>query len=462
MTRRPHVLLIFMDDCTHWVLADPEVHTPHLDRLRERGVHFTHAHNQGSPLPAVCLPAREMLLSGRYLFHARGHLPEVSRLAPCLADGGYRTFFTGKWHNEPELLQTDYDEVGPNGRGMLDSVVTRSDADAYHRPRPDNHWDPTDTTLGGHWMALPDGRVQHSSERWADAAIGFLRDHVTAATDAGRDVPPFFAHIAFHAPHDPRQSPAEYLDSYDRDQIDVPPNFLPEHPFDNGALRIRDELLAPFPRTPDAVRLHRQEYFAILSHADAEIGRILETLDELSLAEETVVVFSGDHGLALGEHGLLGKQSCYDHSTRVPLVIAGPGIPAGEVRDALVYSGSIMPTLCDLVGIPVPASVEFASLAPTVHDNGAHLDELFGAYGEGESAQRWLRTTTHKVITYPPSGRVQLFDLEADPWERSDLSADPASQELLGDLLARLERAQHRYADPLVETGPAPAVTNAR
>jgi len=434
-----------MDDCTHWALNDPQVHTPHLDRLRARGVQFTHAHNQGSTMGAVCLPAREMLLSGRHLFHVRGHLPDTPRLAQVMGTAGLRSCFVGKWHNEEALLD-DYDVVGPHHLGgMFESSGTaEAGTDPYHRPAPGNHWDPTDTSLGGHWLTREDGTVEHSSQRWADAAVGFLHEHA-----AGGGTEPFFLHVAFHAPHDPRQAPAEYVDAYDPSSVIVPPNCWGEHPFDNGSLGIRDELLAPFPRTAAAVQLHRREYFAILSHADAQIGRILDTLDELALTDDTIVVFSGDHGLALGEHGLLGKQSCYDHSIRVPLVVAGPGVPQGETRDDLVYSGSILATLGEFVGAEVPDSVEFPSLAGIVRGSAVGMPELYGAYGLGEQSQRWLRTATHKVISYPTRDRVQLFCLADDPWEMVDLADDPAAASVRDELLDRLAAAQVRYGDPL-------------
>ena len=198
-----------------------------------------------------------------------------------------------------DALTNDYRAVGPWAGGMLGSKDAADDA--YLRPREGDEWSPSDPPRGGHWMTLPDGSIQHSSERWTDAAVRFVGD------DHGDD--PFFLHLAFHAPHDPRQAPQEFLDLNPAPNIRMPDNFLPEHPFDNGALDIRDEYLAPSPRTADAVRLHRSEYFAMLTHVDREIGRVLDAVDEENArsGRETIIVFSGDHGLALGEHGLFGE-----------------------------------------------------------------------------------------------------------------------------------------------------------
>lgn len=434
--QRPNVLLIYMDDMTHWALTSAECVTPNLDRLVARGAVFTHAFNQGSQVQAVCLASRQMLLTGMTLFRASESFLAAERLGHVLGEAGYRTFFTGKWHNEESALAADYAEVGPWAGSMLHS--TAPGGDAYARPSHGSGWDPADMTRGGHWMSLPDGRAQHSSERWTDAALDFL------AKQRGTD--PFFLHLAFHAPHDPRQTHRRFLDLYPEEEVFVPPNAWPEHPFDNGALHVRDESLAPIPRTPEAVRLHRREYLAILSHADEQVGRILDALERLHQDERTLVVFSGDHGLALGEHGLMGKQNPYDHSIRVPLVFAGPGVRPGEMHDELVYSASMFATIADLVGVSTPETVEFPSLGPVVRGE-AHreLDAVFGAYAQ---VQRLVRTRTHKLVVYPHRAREQLFDLIADPWEMRDLAADPACGELLVSLRQLLRELQDQVGDP--------------
>ncbi|MGC4151607.1 MAG: sulfatase-like hydrolase/transferase [Propionicimonas sp.] len=429
---RPNVVLIFMDDMTHWALRSSQVITPNLDRLRTRGATFTHAFNQGSMNEAVCLPARQMLLSGLTLFHADRHFLDVPRLGRTLTEAGYDTFFTGKWHNEPEALEADYAGVGPWGGAMYES--TPVGGEAYLRPSPGNTWDPVDPSWRGHWFTLPDGSVQHSSEHWTDAAVGFLqRPHADQ---------PFFLHLAYHAPHDPRQAPAECLALYEESEIAVPPNFMPAHPFDNGELKVRDEWLAPMPRTPEAVQLHRHEYFAILTHVDAQIGRVLDAVD----LANTLVVFSGDHGLALGEHGLLGKQNPYDHSIRVPLILAGPGVPEGVAPDELVYSGSIYPTICDLLGVAVPEHIEFDSLTGLFEGAGDERNAIFGAY---KTYQRLVRTRRHKLIEYPQTGYGQLFDLDQDPWELINRYDDEELAVVRAELTQRLRDLQHQFDDPL-------------
>ncbi len=444
---RPHVVLIFMDDMTHWSLRSAQVATPNLDRLRARGATFTQAINQGSLQPAVCVPARRMLLTGLTLFECEPRFMEVTRLGAALTEAGYDTFFTGKWHNETEALDADYETVGPWAGGMLGSLSDEDDA--YRRPRDNDRWDPADETRGGHWMTLPDGSVQHSSERWTDAAVDFLQRR--------SDDRPRFLHVAYHAPHDPKQAPQEFLDRYPQESIAVPPNALPEHPFDNGSLGIRDELLAPHPRTEDAVRLHRREYFAMITHVDEQIGRLLAEVERLEAdtGRETLVVFSGDHGLALGEHGLWGKQSLYEHSIRVPLVIAGAGVPAGAVREQPVYSGSIYATICAWAGVPAPEHLQFPSLAAAITDDAPVESEIFTAY---QAEQRSLRRGAWKLICYSAPGHDQLFNLEADPWELDNLIDRPELAEQVAELRAALRHAEAELGDPTplgVAPGPA-------
>lgn len=426
---RPNVVLIFMDDWTHWALESAQVQTPNLDRLVRRGTMYTQARNQGSWTGAVCVAARAMLVSGRSLFHARQAVEDdstVPLLGQTFGAAGYDTYFTGKWHNPEAALARSYRRVGPHGGAMLVPAAMPDGSEDVGRPAPGNTWSPTDPVGEGHWMNVG-GRIVHSSEHWIDNAVGFLR--------ARQSKEPFFLHVALHAPHDPRQAPQRWLDAYPPGLIPLPPNLAPEHPFDQGDYHIRDELLAPFPRTAEAVRLHRREYFAIASHADEQIGRLLDVIED-----DTIVVFSGDHGLALGEHGLMGKQSMYEHSMRVPLVLAGPGVPAGVRDDALVYQASIYPTLCALTGVPVPEGIDFPALL------GADPlpDTAFGAY---RHLQRMVRTRRWALTAYAPARRVQLFDVKADPWQIDDLSGDPAHHEVVRQLLELLRASQAELGD---------------
>ena len=447
-TERPNFLFIICDDLmfrTIRGLNNPEVHTPNLDRLVKSGCAFTHAFHQGSWSGAVCMPSRTMLNSGLTAFRAQDGIDNVPTWGQTLGNSGYDTYICGKWHLDTTVLQRSFKEMGPIGPAMLHS--TPIGGAAYGRPRPGDSWQPWDQSLKGHWIHTglwvnqnPD-QVKHSANVYTDCFI----DHLLNKAAKRRN--PFFMYLGFNSPHDPRQAPREFLDLYPQDNIQLPPNFLPEHPFDQGDNRIRDEMLAPFPRTPAAVQLHRREYYALITYVDHQIGRILDALEQSGKASNTYVILTADHGLAVGEHGLMGKQNMYDCSLRMPLVIRGPGIAAGQRNDELVYQHNLYATTCELAGIPVPKTVEFPSLAHLLRgENRPVYDAVFSYY---KNFQRMVRTRTHKLIVYPQIQRIQVFDLQNDPWEMHDLSSDPSAAGIKGELMDRLKALQRQLGDRL-------------
>jgi choline-sulfatase len=362
-----------------------------------------------------------------------------------LAIGGYDTYICGKWHQDDVMMQRSFKEMGPVAPGMYRS--TSIQGSAYRRPplHGSDPWDPADRTLNGHWVhtgLIDNSRhdaVEHNCKLFTDHCIDYLENK------AAKRNAPFFMYVGWNEPHDPRQAPQEFLDLYPPDKIEVPPNFLPEHPFNEGDHFVRDEQLAPFPRSRHAVQVHRREYYAIISYMDQQIGRIVAALEKSGKARNTYVIMTADHGLAVGEHGLLGKQNLYDCSVRIPLIVAGPGIPAGKRVDAMVYQHSMFATTCELSGIKTPAHVEFPSLAPLLKaGGGAGNDAIFGYY---KHFQRMVRTRTHKLIVYPHIRRLQLFDLQKDPWEMHDLSEDGALASVKADLIQRLKKLQHELGD---------------
>jgi choline-sulfatase len=416
-----------------------------MDRLAARGCAFTHCFHQGSWSPAVCLPSRTMLNSGLTAFHAQAGVDHVPTWGQTLGNAGYDTYICGKWHLDTTVLQRSFKEMGPIGPGMFPS--TPDGGAAYGRPRPGDTWQPWDESLKGHWLhtslwknQTPD-KIEHAAVIYGDCSTEYL------LTKVAKRNTPFFMYVGFNSPHDPRQSTTEYLDLYPQNEMRVPPNFLPEFPFDLGDYYIRDEMLAPFPRTPEAIQLHRKEYYALITLMDAQIGRILDALRQTGKADNTYIILTADHGLAVGEHGLMGKQNMYDCSVRMPLFISGPGIEAGKRIDELVYQHSMYATTCDLAGVSVPHTVEFPSLAPLIHGSNQPVhDAVFSYY---RNFQRMVRTKTHKLVVYPQIQKSQLFDIEKDPWEMHDLSADPASVSIKADLMQHLRRLQQELDDKL-------------
>jgi arylsulfatase A-like enzyme len=427
--KRPNVLFLLSDDQrfdTIHALGNDLIQTPNLDRLAQRGFVFTNNYVMGSMHPAVCYPSRAMLMSGRTLWHTPVTLEGVPIWPETMRKAGYATFGTGKWHNGPASYARGFGQGGAIFFGGME--------DHYNVPIAD--FDPT-----GRYPKQKRHVVnKFSSELFADTAIEFLRNY--------RGEEPFFLYLAFTAPHDPRTPPGEYARLYDPQKLPLPKNFLPEHPFDNGELRIRDEMLAPFPRTPEAVREHLAAYYGMISHLDAQIGRVLKTLEETGHAKDTIILFSSDNGLAVGQHGLLGKQNLYEHSTRMPLILAGPGIAPGK-SDALVYLYDLFPTVCQLTGLDAPAGVEGHSLVPIVRGKQSKVrDHVLCAYRE---VQRMVREPRWKLIKYNVNGQkqAQLFDLQEDPWETRNLVDDPACQVHRQRLETLLEKARREASDPV-------------
>ncbi len=453
---RPNIVFFFTDDQrfdTVSALGNPAVRTPTMDRLVETGVAFTHAHIPGGTSGAVCMPSRAMLHSGRTLFHIEGagqSIPEShTTLGEHLRANGYETFGTGKWHNGAQAFARSFSDGGEIFFGGMD--------DHWNVPAFD--YDPTGRYDGRLPICKNPGTSKvvnqrrgdhvtagkHSSELFCDAAIDFL--------DRRDSDKPFFMYISFMAPHDPRIMPQKYLDMYDPADVQLPPNFMGGHPFDNGDLKIRDEVLADFPRDPEEIKCHIAEYYAMITHLDAQMARVIAMLEEKGLADNTIIVFAGDNGLALGQHGLMGKQSNYDHSIRVPMVMSGPGIPRGVRSDAFAYVLDIYPTLCDLTGLPVPESVEGASLTPAMSNPDERIrDTLFFAY---KGMHRAVRDQRYKLIEYVVRGNrtSQLFDLQNDPWETNDLSTDPACEAELAQLREVLFRWRDEWDDEQSEWG---------
>ena len=428
--KRPNILFIFTDDQrydTIHALGNDEISTPTLDGLVRNGVAFTRAYIMGSTVGAVCIPSRAMLMTGRTLFHVPNDIGDYITFPQLLGREGYVTFATGKWHNEPASFAKSFSSGAKIFFGGM--------SDHYKVKVFD--FDPT----GRYPKEKGYIGEKFSTELFTDAAVEFLRRY--------EGDKPFLLYIAYTAPHDPRTPPGRFAEMYDPERIKLPKNFMPRHPFDNGELMIRDEKLAPFPRTPEVIKRHIADYYGMISHLDECVGRLLDVLKETGHADNTIIFFAGDNGLAVGQHGLMGKQNLYEHSVRVPLIISGPGIPKGERREALCYLLDVFPTICDLVGLPIPESVEGISLAPVIRgEKGRIRDTLFFAY---KNFQRAVTDGRFKLIEYFVGGErvTQLFDLEEDPWELNNLADDPKYTDQLERLREEMVRWSAKTDDPL-------------
>jgi arylsulfatase A-like enzyme len=436
-TKRPNILFLFSDDQradTIAALGNPHIRTPNLDKLVKRGTAFTRAYCMGAMQGAVCVPSRAMLLSGRSLFRISENLKGVTTWPAMFARMGWRTFMTGKWHNQEASALSAFAE----GKTIFFGGM------GYPYKLPVADITPKHTLT----EKRPSGK--HSVELFGDSVIDFIK------SQQGSDKP-FLAYVAFNGPHDPRVAPKEYHQPYDANKPPLPPNFLAQHPFNNGDLVGRDERLAPWPRTPDVVRQHLADYYAYITFLDAQVGRIVAALREAGLEEDTIIVFSSDSGLAIGSHGLFGKQNLYDHSMRSPLILAGPGIPQGKQSDAMCYLFDVFPTLGELAGVPAPEGSEGKSLVPILRgERKEPRDALFFAY---RNVQRAVRDDRWHMLVYPQINKTQLFDLQNDPYEIKDLAGDPAQAKQVERLTEKLKELQQQFGDsqPLRSDKPQPA-----
>jgi len=427
--KHPNILFLFSDDQrydTIHALGNPHIHTPNLDRLCRSGFVFRNNFVMGSMSGAVCHPSRAMLMSGRTLWRAPGNLEGVPIWPEVMRRAGYATFGTGKWHNGPPSYARGFTHGGAIFFGGMSD----------HFKVPVFDFDPE----GKYPAAKRRTGEKFSSELFADAAIRFLQQRPKDR--------PFFAYVSFTAPHDPRTPPGRFATMYDPDKLPLPANFMPQHPFDNGELWVRDEKLAPHPRTPQVVRRHLADYYGMISHLDEQIGRILQALERSGAADDTVIIFSADNGLAIGSHGLFGKQNLYEHSQRMPLIFAGPGIPRGS-SEALVYLLDLFPTACELAGLEVPEGVEGKSLVPVMRGEQEKVRGfVVGAY---KSYQRSIRDQRWKLIEYHVRGKrtTQLFDLKNDPYELHNLADDPEAQAQRKRLEALLKQKLAELEDPV-------------
>ncbi|WP_230777219.1 sulfatase-like hydrolase/transferase [Roseiconus lacunae] len=445
---RPNIVFIFADDqCfdTIAALGNQEIETPNLDRLAKRGTVFSHAYNMGSWSGAVCVASRMMLNSGRFLWEAEACYQDAEQERQAgrwwgehMKKAGYRTYMTGKWHCRANA-EKSFDVVRDVRGGM-----PKQTPKGYNRPLIDEStgetvdpWSPSDPQFGGFWQG-----GTHWSEVVANHSEAFMNE-------ASQIDQPFFMYLAFNAPHDPRQSPAEYVAKYPIENVKLPENFQPLYPYAEemaAGRKLRDEKLAPFPRTPLSVKTHRQEYYAIITHMDAMIGRILDSLEQTGKQDNTWIFFSADHGLACGQHGLMGKQNLYDHSVRVPLIVIGPDVAAGEQISEPVYLQDIMPTSLELANINKPSHVQFNSLLPLLDGGESPYESIYGAYLD---RQRSIRTGRHKLIVYPTAKVIRLYDIQSDPLEMRDLAKQSEHAAIVRELFTKLVALQTELHDSL-------------
>ena len=435
---RPNILFIIVDDQSALDLKvyDPtsQLQTPNIDRLAREGMVLDEAYHMGAFISAVCTPSRHMIKCGRTLWHlpiapeASKHCPpqlEQNTVAAVFNRGGYATMRTGKPGNSYEaakkLFAVHKDSAGRSG-------------------------------------VSPTGSAWH-----ADQVLEYLGQR---AATPNRD--PFLIYFGFSHPHDPRHGTPELLAKYGATNHDdanalpsahpqqprLPPNYLPAHPFHTTLLPDqRDETNVSGVwknRDERTIRNERGRYFACSENIDIQIGRVLEKLQALGELENTYVFYTSDHGIAIGRHGLQGKQNLYQHSWRVPFIAKGPGIRPGSRAPGNIYLLDVLATLCDFAGIPAPESNEGISFRPVLEGQRTTIREvLYGVHcGGTKPGMRCVKHGDWKLIKYEGAGgtvrQTQLFNLAQNPNELLEQHHDPQVIELTG---VKPEQHQVNLAD---------------
>jgi len=424
--KRPNFIFLFSDDQQEnsvGAFGNPHIKTPNLDRLANDGFSFRQTYCGGSYSGAVCVASRSMLMTGRHWMQIEDtkNWKGLKTLPEALTSQGYHSHIVGKWHNGSRTLLRSFQSGSSVFLGGMSNHIKVPLADIE------------DGKLTNHRV-----KKGFSSTMFTDAAVDFLAQEHTK---------PFFLYVAFTAPHDTRNPPLAYREMYYKNLPPVPENFLPLHPFDNGLLspKMRDENLAPWPRPKEMIQQQMAEYYGLVTHLDEQIGRILAAINKRSDRDNTYVIFTADHGLSMGQHGLMGKQSLYEHSMKTPLIIRGPNVPKGESSRALTYLHDLHPTILKLAGIHKDPAVNTADLAPLWQGKkDSFRDTVFLGFS---GKIRSIRDKRWKLLVYPEINHTQLFDLQNDPLETVNLAGRTETKKVTSRLMTSMQEWQKTLGD---------------
>lgn len=449
--KRPNILFIIADDQSPLDLRayNPRsaLETPTLDRLAARGMTIEGAYHMGAFMGAVCTPSRHMVMDGRTLWRQPASL--MNRVYSDYAvkcPPGLEQFTLPAVFNRAGYATMRTCKLGNSYEGANQQFTVRKDASKLGN---------TDET-GSPWHARQ--------------VLDYLGERERVDATARQ---PFLIYFGFSHPHDPRNAVPALAEKYGAvNQTDpaiklavnskappLPENYLPAHPFPIGHPQLRDEVAAEgvWERRDEAtIRNEIGRYFACSELIDTQIGRVLEKLAAMGELENTYVFYTADHGIAIGRHGLQGKQSLYEHSWRVPMIVQGPGIKPGSRAMGNIYLLDVLATLCDLAGVPAPETNEGTSFRSVLEGRKATIrDTLYGVYcGGTKPGMRSVRHGEWKLIKYDVlEGKVretQLFNLQENPHEllAQNLAADPKFAAKRREMEALLLAEQRKYDDP--------------
>ncbi len=434
-----NVLFIAVDDMNNDLgcYSHPIVKSPNIDRLAHRGVRFDRAYCQ-FPL---CSPSRSSLMTGLrpsttrvfdLRYHFRQGLPNVVTLPQLFMTNGYYVARVGKIYHYGN--PGDIGTSGLDDPGSWQEVYNPAGRDKTALETDVMNYTPKRKGLGASMAFLADrpGRdEEHTDGKVASRAIELLEKHKEG---------PFFLAVGFYKPHCPWITPGKYFDAYSLSDLHLP-KIAPDATIPRPALAST----RPWPYfgvTPDQARECKLAYYAAISFVDAQIGRVLDAMDRLRLWDRTIVVFWSDHGYHLGEHGLWMKQSCFEESARVPLIIVAPGKAHGKASARTVELVDLYPTLAEVAGLTPSSNLEGASLRPLLENPGANWHrpaftqvQRAGFPGYSVRTERWRYTEWDDGAR----GR-QLYDHENDPAELNNLAGDPKFSSIEAELKALVKK----------------------
>ena len=442
---RPHVLLVSVD---HWpgallgAAGHSVVQTPTLDQLARNGVRFSRAYSECP----VCIPARRSLLTGASprthgdrTFNVEMPMPSTPTVAQAFRDSGYQAYAVGKLHVYP-----------PRARAGFDDVLLCEEGRPQMGPTDDYEIYLGEQGLAGeqflHGMSNNDyvHRAWHLDER--HHVTNWTTREMARMIQRRDPTRPGFWFLSYTHPHPPLAPLAYYLDLYRSIRVDPP--YLGDWPRNEDEMPawMNARLIDTSAYTPAFIQDIRRAFYALCTHIDHQLRVVIGTLREEGLLDNTIICFLSDHGDMLGNHGLWAKRLFYEYAAQIPMILVGVAgdkrVGVRRVDDRLVGLQDVMPTLLDLAGVELPEAMDGLSMV-----GEQRRAQLYGEYGAGQEATRMLHDGRHKLIYYAAGNRRQLFDLENDPQELTDLSEQPSHQELLERLSGQL--IEQLYGDDL-------------
>lgn len=448
--RKPNVLFIIADDLNTSLsgFGHPECKTPELDRLADRGMRFENMHCQYP----VCGASRASLMAGLYPYSTgtmgnrgtlRGSMPDVVTLSQVFRQNGYRVGRVSKIYHmgiPGEIIEGTAESDDPFSWDETVNIQAAED----NAPGVKTNWSPqnkTSQTFMG--VEATGGDLEHADGMAASHAIAFM--------ERNQDQP-FFLACGFVRPHVPLVAPQTYFDRYDRSALTIPS--VPEGDLDDVPEIIRGykNNETTYGVTAETHQGLLQAYYASVSYMDAQVGRLLDSLEELGLKENTLVVFTSDHGYLLGEHQKYQKQHLFEEATRVPFIVSAPWLKDqhGQATQKITELVDFYPSVTELAGLPAPDALQGESLVPLLKDPNSEAWQKDLAFTISRSGGESIRTDDWRFTQwgFGESG-LELYDLKNDPGEFTNLAGNPNYAVQLEQLQKRLEakRNEAGYAD---------------